>query len=181
MKKLLKYLGITLIISTIIFFLILILGQKFLDRCNFYSDKFELKDLVIYIVYILQLVVNGVLSWFLYKLTVEKDSNEKRRDRIKSLKYIKNEIKYNKSIIHVLQCKHINIDRVNKHILKMDAWNKYSILLIDILKPEDYNKLLSYYSTINLYGIKELEKDIISTVEMNIELEKMLDTNIKSQ
>ncbi|MEW9939211.1 hypothetical protein AB2T96_17960 [Clostridium butyricum] len=181
MKKFIKYLGITFIISTIAFFLILVLGQEFLDRPNFSSNQFLLKDIVIYIVYILQLVVNGVLSWFLYKLTVEKDSNEKRSYKIQSLKYIKNEIKYNKSIIHVLKCKHISIDKVNKHILKMDAWNKYSILLIDILKPDEYNKLLSYYSTINLYGIRELENDIISTIEENRELENILDNNIKKQ
>lgn len=174
--KILKYLVffiVSLIISTILFFGILVLSQKFLDKPNFFSSNlFELKDIIIYVVYILQLVVSSLLSYVIYKLTKnteEREIRQQKSEKINALKYVRNEINYNRSIIKVLNKKNIEINRVNRHVLKISAWDKYSIVLIEILKSDEYNKIIGYYSTINLYSIKGLEKDVINLINNHSE------------
>jgi heme/copper-type cytochrome/quinol oxidase subunit 2 len=182
--KFIKAIGwavLIIFISIILFLGILVVGNEFIIRYGNSLEKLKINDIIIYIVYIIQLVVTAILSFLVYNLSRSAIKRELKNDKvskINALKYVKNEVNYNKSIITVLKLRKVNMDRISKHVFKMDAWNKYSVILIDLLSIEQYNKILSYYSTIQLYGLKELEDDIILTVEDIDELMMMLDSKI---
>lgn len=169
--KILKAIGLIIliiVISSVLFAGILKIGSLFIIKYGCISEKLKLSDVIIYTVYIIQLVVTAILSLLVYNLSkssAKRELKEQRDNKINALKYIRNEVNYNKSIIMVLKLRKIDMNQVNKRVFKNDAWDKYSVVLIELLDNDQYYKILSYYSTIQLYGIKTLESDVISTVE----------------
>lgn len=169
---------VAVIMSIVLFFGILYIGNKFINIYGDITGKLKINDIIIYIISIIQLVVTGILSYLVYKLsknTIQRELNIDQSNKVNALYYIKNEVNYNKNIVIVLENRDIAVERINKHIFKMDAWNKYSVVLLDLLNTNQYNKLLSYYSMLQLYGIKEIEKDILTMVKDNSEVMEMID------
>lgn len=127
----------------------------------------------------MQLVVSGILSWLVYKLSkkeVERDLNNKRQEKENVVKHIRNEINYNKSILIVLKSKKININNISKNTFKTDAWERYGVILIDVMdNSQAYNKLVSYYSTIQLFNISEIREEVVENIENGDKLLKVLD------
>ena len=139
-------------------------------------------DIIIYTVYIVQLAVTGILSFMVYRLSKSNEDrviyNEKLEKK-SALKHIKNEINYNKSMLDVLQIKNVEMNRVNKYLFKTEAWEKYSIILVELVESKDYNAILSYYSIIQLYSIKELQEEVIKTINDTDEILTILKNAIK--
>lgn len=191
MKKKYRYLrGIGLIVVTFIsiislFTLILMFGgyftRKYGDTLKMYSSL-GVNDIIIYTVYIVQLAVTGILSFMVYRLSKSNEDrviyNEKLEKK-SALKHIKNEINYNKSMLDVLQIKNVEMNRVNKYLFKTEAWEKYSIILVELVESKDYNAILSYYSIIQLYSIKELQEEVIKTINDTDEILTILKNAIK--
>lgn len=183
-SDLLRIIGLILLIillSVGLFCGILCVGNKFIKAYG--PGELKLNDIIIYTVYIVQLVVTAILSALVYNLsrnTTKRELKSDKINKINALKYIKNEVNYNRSIVIVLENRNVSMDKISRYVFKMDAWNKYSVTLIDLLRVDQYNKVLSYYSTIQLYGTKELEKEIIMTVKEIGELEEMLDKKINN-
>lgn len=181
LSKILQIIIVIGILGVAIFCGILFVGNTFISKYG--PGDLKINDIIIYTVYVVQLVVTGVLSWLVYNLSKNETTRElknNKSNKINAIKYIKNEVNYNKSIVAVLESRNISVSSVSKNIFKMDAWNKYSVILIDLLNEHQYHKILSYYSTIQLYGTKELEKDIIATVKEIEKLMKMLDEIIEN-
>ena len=182
--------GIGLIVITVIsivflFMSILIFGEYFVKNYGDIQKRYSslgINDIIIFTVYIVQLAVTGILSFMVYRLS---KSNEERviynekLDKKSALKHIKNEINYNKSMLQVLKLKNVDMNRVNKYLFKTEAWDKYSIILVELLESKEYNVILSYYSIIQLYSIKELQEDIINTINNTDELLIILKNAIK--
>lgn len=186
-NKFLKGIGIifiTIILIAALFLTILILGDILVKYYGDSSQNYKTigtNDIIIYMVYIVQLVVTAILSFMVYKLS---KSNEERNiysenlDKKNAVKYIKSEIIYNKSMISVLKKKNVDLNKVNKYLFKTEAWNKYNIVLLDLLDINDYYLVLSYYSTIQLYGIKELNDDVIETINNTDNIFKIFEDTI---
>lgn len=81
---------------------------------------------------------------------------------------------YNKSMLDVLLLKKVDMNKVNKYLFKTQAWDTYSIVLVELLGSKEYNVILSYYSIIQLYSIKELQSDVINTINDTDEMLKIL-------
>ncbi|MGL5754964.1 MAG: hypothetical protein ACRCYC_06520 [Paraclostridium sp.] len=176
MEKKLKFLkgilvvlvAITLIIG--LFISILFIGQIFIKNYGDISKSYNtlgINDIIIYTIYVIQLVVTAILSFMVYKLSKSNEERviwDKRLEKMNAIKYIKNEINYNKSMISVLKKKNVDLNKVNKYLFKSEAWDKYNIVLLELLDMNEYNLILSYYSTIQLYGIKELKDEVNDTI-----------------
>lgn len=176
--------AIACILLTIVLFLgIIILGYIFVKYYGDNSQKLSLNDVIVYTVYIVQLVVSGILSWLVYKLSkkeVERDLNNKRQEKENAVKHIRNEINYNKSILIVLKSKKININNISKNTFKTDAWERYGVILIDVMdNSQAYNKLVSYYSTIQLFNISEIREEVVENIENGDKLFKVLDETLE--
>lgn len=175
---------LSICIVVLLFLGILFVGKVFIELFGDENKNIAtlgINDVIVYTVYISQLAVSGILSFLVYKLTKksqDRDINIDRKNTINALKYVKNEVNYNKSIISVLESKKIDKNKINKYIFKTEAWDKYNIVLVDTLNSKSYNKLLSYYATIQLYGIKELEKEIISNINNIDEIFSILNSEI---
>lgn len=180
MRKENKFVRCIKVIGLIVIAVILIISlfKLILDFGSYFSKNYGdskkgystlgINDIIIYTVYIVQLVVTAILSFMVYRLS---KVNEERRiyneniEKKSALKHIKNEINYNKSILDVLLIKNIDMNKVNKYLFKTQAWDTYSIVLVELLEPKDYNEILSYYSTIQLYSVKELQEEVINTIK----------------
>lgn len=179
-RKLIKIIVGTISLSIVLFCIILYVGNTFINK--FGPGELKINDIIIYTVYVVQIAVTAVLSWLVYDLSKNATERELKNDKINKInafKYIKNEVNYNQSIVIVLEQRNINMNNISKRVLKMDAWDKYNVILIDLLTKEEYNKLLSYYATIQFHGTKELEKDIVTTAKETGDLMLMLDERIK--
>lgn len=186
MEKIKKTIGnivtiIIMLISIILLFkLILNFGDYFIKHYGNSKKGYSslgINDIIIYTVYIVQLVVTAILSFMVYRLSKSNEDrviyNEKLEKK-SALKHIKNEINYNKSMLDVLLLKKVDMNKVNKYLFKTQAWDTYSIVLVELLGSKEYNVILSYYSIIQLYSIKELQSDVINTINDTDEMLKIL-------
>lgn len=181
--------GIGLILITAL--LIILLFKLILDFGSYFSKNYGdsqkgystlgINDIIIYTVYIVQLVVTAILSFMVYRLSKVNEERvvyNQNLEKKSALKYIKNEINYNKSMLDVLLIKNIDMNKVNKYLFKTQAWDTYSIILVELLESREYNVILSYYSTIQLYGVKELQVDVINTIKDIDEILEILKKSI---
>lgn len=177
-RRCIKTIVLTIIAILIILLLTAVLFKLILDFGSYFSENYGdskkgystlgVNDIIIYTVYVVQLVVTSILSIMVYRLSKtneERVINNENIEKKSALKHIKNEINYNKSILEVLLIKNIEMNKVNKYLFKTQAWDTYSIVLVELLESRDYNAILSYYSIVQLYSVKELQGDVINTIK----------------
>ena len=177
-RRCIKTIVLTIIAILIILLLTAVLFKLILDFGSYFSENYGdskkgystlgVNDIIIYTVYVVQLVVTSILSIMVYRLSKtneERVINNENIEKKSALKHIKNEINYNKSILEVLLIKNIEMNKVNKYLFKTQAWDTYSIVLVELLESRDYNAILSYYSTVQLYSVKELQGEVINTIK----------------
>lgn len=135
-----------------------------------------------YILQIMQLGIGTILSFLVYNSSrrdVEKEEQRIKRDILLGIKYVRNEINYNMCLLRIIEQKSLDYKTVESVILKSDAWDKYSINILDKLGIKTYNKFLSYYTAVSLCEVSEFRNDAIQKVRDADELLKILDNLIE--
>ncbi len=173
------------IVTTLIAFLISIplinLGVVvFGINMNISSNK-DIQNMT-YILQIMQFGIGTILSFLVYNSSrrdVEKEEKRIKRDILLGIKYVRNEINYNMCLLKTIEQKSLDFKTLESAILKSDAWDKYSINILDKLGIKTYNKFLTYYTAVSLCKVSEFQNDAIKKVKDADELLKILDSLIE--
>ncbi len=135
-----------------------------------------------YILQIMQLGIGTILSFLVYNSSrrdVEKEEKRVKRDILLGIKYVRNEINYNMCLLETIERESLDFKTLQSVMLRSDAWDKYSINILDKLGIKTYNKFLTYYTAVSLCEVSEFRNDAIRKIKDADELLKILDSLIR--